>query len=110
MRFSVGSLTKKGSVSSHLWKQRQACDPFVAARDEQGFVARSAFKLREIESKFPGTLRRGGAVLDLGAAPGSWTQMAVTSGCRVVACDLLPHQLSSSVAGQVQWLQGDMNR
>jgi len=70
------------------WLQRQLDDPFVAEAKSRGFRARSVFKLEEIDKKH-GLLRRGMAVLDLGAAPGSWTQYAVQKGCRVVACDLL---------------------
>ena len=80
---------KGGRTAAQLrWLQRQLEDPFVAEAKKRGFRARSVFKLAEIDEKH-GLLRRGMAVLDLGAAPGSWTQYAVQKGCRVVACDLL---------------------
>lgn len=84
------------------WLQRQLDDPFVALAKKRGFRARSVFKLQEIDQKH-GLLRRGMAVLDLGAAPGSWTQYAVQKGCRVVACDLLAMQPVSGA----EIVQGD---
>lgn len=94
---------KGGRTAAQVrWLQRQLDDPFVAEAKKRGFRARSVFKLEEIDRKH-GLLRRGMAVLDLGAAPGSWTQYAVQKGCRVVACDLLPMQ---PVAGAAI-VQGD---
>ena len=69
--------SKKGrTVSSQRWLQRQFRDPFVADAKAQGYRSRAAFKLIEIDDKFH-LLRRGARVLDLGAAPGGWTQVAV---------------------------------
>jgi 23S rRNA (uridine2552-2'-O)-methyltransferase len=73
------------------WLARQLADPYVAEARRRGFRARSVFKLEEIDRRH-GLLRRGLRVLDLGAAPGSWTQYALQKGCRVVACDLLEMQ------------------
>jgi 23S rRNA (uridine2552-2'-O)-methyltransferase len=82
--------TAKGrTVSSQRWLERQLNDPYVHEARKQGWRARSVFKLKEIDERF-GLLRRGARVLDLGAAPGSWTQYAVKRGCRVVAVDLQP--------------------
>ena len=68
---------KKGrTVSSQRWLQRQFRDPFVADAKAQGYRSRAAFKLIEIDDRFH-LLRRGARVLDLGAAPGGWTQVAV---------------------------------
>lgn len=68
---------KKGrSLSSTLWLQRQLNDPYVAEAKRQGFRSRAAFKLRELDDRFH-FLKRGMAVIDLGAAPGGWTQIAV---------------------------------
>lgn len=75
------------TVSSQRWLQRQLNDPFVLQARQQGWRARSVFKLEELDRRFA-LLRRGAAVIDLGAAPGSWTQYAVKRGCRVVAVDL----------------------
>lgn len=63
-------------MSSQRWLQRQFRDPFVADAKAQGFRSRAAFKLVEIDDKF-GLLTPGKRVLDLGAAPGGWTQIAV---------------------------------
>jgi 23S rRNA (uridine2552-2'-O)-methyltransferase len=82
--------TAKGrTVSSQRWLERQLNDPYVHEARKQGWRARSVFKLKELDERF-GLLRRGARVLDLGAAPGSWTQYAVKRGCRVVAVDLQP--------------------
>lgn len=82
--------TAKGrTVSSQRWLERQLNDPFVHEAKKQGWRARSVFKLQELDERF-GLLKRGARVLDLGAAPGSWSQYAVKRGCRVVAVDLQP--------------------
>ena len=81
--------TAKGrKASSTRWLQRQLNDPFVAAAARHGYRSRAAWKLIEIDDKF-GLLRHGAVVLDLGAAPGGWTQVAVqrTPGGRVIAVD-----------------------
>ncbi len=81
--------TAKGrKASSTRWLQRQLNDPYVAAAAKHGYRSRAAWKLIEIDDKF-GLLRRGAAVLDLGAAPGGWTQIAVerAPGGRIVAVD-----------------------
>ena len=85
-------LTARGrTTSSQQWLRRQLNDPFVHQARQQGWRARSVFKLKELDERFE-LLRRGARVIDLGAAPGSWTQYAVKRGCRVVAVDLLPVQ------------------
>lgn len=82
--------TAKGrTVSSQRWLERQLNDPYVHEAKRQGWRARSVFKLKELDERF-GLLKRGSRVLDLGAAPGSWSQYAVRRGCRVVAVDLQP--------------------
>jgi len=76
---------------SKAWKQRQNKDPYVKQAREEGFRARAAYKLLEIDTKdqiFRGVRR----IVDLGAAPGSWCQVArrvLGPGSRVVALDLL---------------------
>lgn len=67
---------KGRTVSSQRWLERQFRDPFVADAKAQGYRSRAAFKLIEIDDKFH-LLRKGARVLDLGAAPGGWTQVAV---------------------------------
>jgi len=67
---------KKLSVSSKNWLRRQMNDPFVAEAKVQGYRARSAFKIVEINNKFK-IFKKGKKVLDLGSAPGGWSQVAV---------------------------------
>jgi len=74
--------------SSRRWLERQARDPFVKRAKAEGYRARSVYKLEEMDRRF-GLLRTGARVLDIGAAPGSWSQYAARRGCRVVAVDLL---------------------
>jgi 23S rRNA (uridine2552-2'-O)-methyltransferase len=75
------------TVSSQRWLERQLNDPLVQQAQREGWRARSVYKLEELDVRF-GLLRRGARVLDLGAAPGSWSQYALKRGCRVVAVDL----------------------
>jgi 23S rRNA (uridine2552-2'-O)-methyltransferase len=68
--------TGKGrKTSSRRWLERQLNDPYVAEAKRQGYRSRSAFKLAEIDDKY-GFLKPGAAVVDLGAAPGGWSQVA----------------------------------
>src|SRR5205085_7002597 len=77
--------------SSKQWLRRHVTDPYVRKAREQGYRSRAAFKLLEINDKEK-LLRPGGVVIDLGAAPGGWSQVAaqkVKPGGRVVAIDIL---------------------
>lgn len=79
------------SSSSRRWIERQLRDPFVKAAAQDGYRARSAYKLIEMDRRF-GLIAPGSVVVDCGAAPGAWTQVAAAkTGERgvVVACDLL---------------------
>ena len=81
--------TAKGrKPSSTRWLRRQLNDPYVAAAARHGYRSRAAWKLIEIDDRFR-LLRPGAAVLDLGAAPGGWTQVAAerAAGGRIVAVD-----------------------
>ena len=82
--------TAKGRKSSSTrWLKRQLNDPYVAHARSQGYRSRAAFKLVELDSQL-NILRRGLRVLDLGAAPGGWTQVAlerVGSSGKVFALD-----------------------
>jgi len=88
----------KRKLSSKLWLERQLNDPYVARAKREGYRSRAAFKLIEIDDKFA-ILKPGMAVVDLGAAPGGWSQVAArrvgadVEGAprkgRVVAIDLL---------------------
>lgn len=78
-------------ASSQRWLERQLNDPYVREAKTKGYRSRAAFKLLELDRKFH-LLRKGGRVLDLGAAPGGWTQVAVArvgATGRVVAADIL---------------------
>jgi len=66
----------KRSNSSTRWLQRQLNDPYVAEAKKQGWRSRAAFKLLQLDEKFH-FLKPGLRVVDLGAAPGGWTQVAV---------------------------------
>ena len=80
---------RKHKPSSQKWLLRQLNDPYVAAAKERGFRSRAAFKLIELDEKF-GLIGKGARVVDLGAAPGGWTQVALERGAaRVVGIDLL---------------------
>jgi 23S rRNA (uridine2552-2'-O)-methyltransferase len=78
--------------SSKQWLRRHVTDPYVRKAKAQGYRSRAAYKLLEIDAQEK-LLRPGMTVLDLGAAPGGWSQVAaekVKPGGRVVAIDLLP--------------------
>jgi 23S rRNA (uridine2552-2'-O)-methyltransferase len=85
--------TSQRSESSRQWLQRHLNDPYVAAAQKEGYRSRSAFKLLQLDEKFK-LLRRGLRVIDLGAAPGGWTQVTAKAiakkGCKLVALDILP--------------------
>jgi 23S rRNA (uridine2552-2'-O)-methyltransferase len=82
------------TLSSKLWLERQLNDPYVARAKREGFRSRAVYKLAEIDDKFH-FLKPGGKVVDLGAAPGGWSQLVakrVGAGQgkgRVVAIDIL---------------------
>ncbi len=92
---------KKSSVA---WLQRQAADPYVARAQKEGYRARAAYKLIEMNEKFR-FLKNGQVVVDLGAAPGSWTQYVMREFPRssVFAMDLLEIK---PIPG-VEFYQGD---
>ena len=83
--------TSRGrSPAQQRWLSRQLNDPYVAAARAQGLRSRAAFKLMELDDRFK-LITRGCRVLDLGAAPGGWTQVALQRGAsQVVGVDLLP--------------------
>jgi 23S rRNA (uridine2552-2'-O)-methyltransferase len=83
--------TRGRTASSVRWLERQLNDPYVAAAKAKGYRSRAAFKLKELDQRFR-LLKRGGRVLDLGAAPGGWSQIArerVGDDGVVVAADIL---------------------
>lgn len=84
--------TAKGrTVSSARWLDRQLNDPYVAEAKAQGFRSRAAFKLIELDDKFH-FLTPGARILDLGAAPGGWSQVAAKRAgakAHIVGADIL---------------------
>lgn len=88
------------------WRKQQHLDRYFKKAKRDGYRARSAYKLTQMQEKFR-IIRRGDVVVDLGAAPGSWSQVAaklVGSDGRVVALDLQPIDPISGV----NLVQGDM--
>ncbi len=90
--------TGKGrTLASKLWLERQLNDPYVARAKREGLRSRAAYKLIEIDDKFR-LLKPGARVVDLGAAPGGWSQVAAKrvgadeGRGRVVAIDILEMQ------------------
>lgn len=82
----------KRSLSSQKWLERQLNDPYVARAKREGYRSRAAFKLLEIDEKFH-ILKSGQKIVDLGAAPGGWSQIAASKvgpKGRIVGIDLLP--------------------
>jgi len=85
---------RKRSLSSTLWLERQLNDPYVARAKREGMRSRAAYKLLEIDERHP-FLKPGQKIIDLGAAPGGWSQIAVRKSQseqgrgRVIGIDLL---------------------
>ena len=95
----------KRSVQSRAWLERQLNDPYVAAAQAQGYRSRAAFKLIEMDDRYS-LIKPGSLVVDLGAAPGGWAQVAVKRGAaKVLGLDLLP---INPVQGAT-FLEGDFN-
>ena len=95
----------KKNKTSRAWVHDHINDPYVQRAQAEGYRARAAYKLLEIDERDK-LLRPGMLVVDLGSAPGSWSQVAVrrlAGRGRVVALDILPME---QVAG-VEFLQGD---
>jgi 23S rRNA (uridine2552-2'-O)-methyltransferase len=84
---------RRRTASSQRWLERQLNDPYVAAAKREGFRSRAAFKMAEIDDKYQ-LLKPGKRVVDLGAAPGGWSQIAaertqsVAGKGQVVAIDI----------------------
>ncbi len=98
----------KRKQSSQRWLSRQHSDEYVKKSQSQGFRSRAAYKLLEIQEK-DHIFRRGMTVVDLGAAPGSWAQVAnslIGDTGNLIALDILPMQ---AIAG-VNIIQGDFTQ
>jgi 23S rRNA (uridine2552-2'-O)-methyltransferase len=124
---------KQRSASSAAWLARQLNDPYVAEAKRLGYRSRAAFKLTELDDRFH-FLKRGARVVDLGAAPGGWTQIAAkrigaeegrgklvatdilamegVPGAMVLQLDFLdpaaPWQLIDALGGQADLVLSDM--
>lgn len=90
------------SASSTRWLERQLNDPYVRAAKAKGYRSRAAFKLIELDEKFH-FLKKGARILDLGAAPGGWSQVAAARGAKIVATDILEME---PIAG-VEFIRAD---
>ena len=121
---------KRRTPSSRAWLERQLSDPYVARAKREGFRSRAAYKLAEIDDKYH-LLKPGGRVVDLGAAPGGWSEVAsrrVGKTGRVIALDILdmrpivgveflkldfldemaPHRLKEMLGGNADTVLSDM--
>lgn len=103
----------KRKLSSKLWLERQLNDPYVAQARREGFRSRAAYKLQEIDDKHR-FLKPGQVVVDLGAAPGGWSQIAarrvgaVGGKGRVIAIDLLEMpEIPGVTFAQMDFLDAD---
>jgi 23S rRNA (uridine2552-2'-O)-methyltransferase len=82
---------KSRTLSSRTWLERQISDPYVARAKREGFRSRAAYKLAELDDKYR-VLKAGARVVDLGAAPGGWSEIAaqrIGAKGRVIALDIL---------------------
>jgi 23S rRNA (uridine2552-2'-O)-methyltransferase len=92
----------KRSKTSKQWMNEHVNDPYVQRAQRDGYRSRAAYKLLEIDER-DHLLKPGMVVVDLGATPGGWSQVAAAKGCKVIALDLLPlHPLHG-----VEFIQGD---
>ena len=82
---------KRRTLSSRTWLERQLADPYVARAKKEGFRSRAAYKLIEVDDKYH-LLKQASRVVDLGAAPGGWSEIAarrIGPSGRVIALDIL---------------------
>ncbi len=100
------------NLSSKLWLERQLNDPYVARAKREGYRSRAAFKLIEVDDKAR-FLKKGARVIDLGAAPGGWSQVAAKrvgapQQGKVIAIDVLPMEPVAGVDfAQIDFLDAD---
>ncbi len=100
----VSLKTAKGrTTAQQMWLRRQLNDPYVRAAQAQGWRSRAAFKLIELDDRY-NLIHKGARIIDLGAAPGGWSQVASRRGAGpIVGVDLLPIE---SVGG-ARFIEGD---
>ena len=92
----------KRSKTSKQWMSEHVNDPYVQRAQKDGYRSRAAYKLLEIDER-DHLFKPGMVVVDLGATPGGWSQVAAAKGCKVIALDLLPlHPIHG-----VEFIQGD---
>jgi len=98
---------RKRSLSSTLWLERQLNDPYVARAKREGYRSRAAYKLMEMDERYQ-RFKPGGRIVDLGAAPGGWSQIAADrvkakdGKGKVVGVDLLDMEPITGVAFAVK--------
>lgn len=92
----------KPSRTSKAWMREHLNDPYVKQAKAQGYRSRAAFKLEEINER-DHLIRSGTLLVDLGATPGGWSQLAIRHGAQVIALDILEME---PIAG-VTFIQGD---
>ena len=92
----------KRTKTSKQWMHEHVNDPYVQRAQKDGYRSRAAYKLLEIDER-DHLLKPGMVVVDLGATPGGWSQVAAAKGTRVIALDLLPLH---PIAG-VEFILGD---
>ena len=101
---------KQRSESSRQWLQRHLNDPYVAASKEDGYRSRAAYKLVQLDEQFK-FLRPGLRVVDLGAAPGGWSQVVaqkIGKNGKLVALDILPiDPIAGAMILQMDFLADD---
>ena len=98
-------MSKSRSKSSQRWLKDHFADPFVKQAQVAGLRSRAVFKLKQINEKYK-LIKRGISVVDLGAAPGGWSQYVaeqVGPAGRVIAMDILP----MAALAEVTFIQGD---
>src|SRR5262245_19809341 len=109
-RLKVRIRDRSKTQSSRRWLERQLNDPYVARAKREGYRSRAAFKLAEVDDKHH-VLVSGARVVDLGAAPGGWSQVAarrVGARGRVVAIDVLAMEAITGVDfAQLGFLDAD---
>jgi len=102
--------TSQRSDSSRRWLQRQLNDPYVAAAKKEGYRSRAAYKFLQLDEQFH-FLRPGMRVVDLGAAPGGWSQVVAAKNGgkgKLVALDILPMEaLMGAEIVQLDFLADD---
>ena len=100
--------TKGRTKSSQKWLHRQVNDPFANAAKIEGYLARSAYKLLEIQHKYHIFTEKTKIIIDLGCSPGSWSQVVLTNkqfaGTKVIGIDLLPVKFQHK---DLSFIQGD---